>query len=80
VEELDIDTLVDEFNGINEHYKSNSVLQNIAMQIFDAEGNSMYRSWVSEEEQDIIPVARVYINETLSRDKSGSFFVLEKRG
>ncbi|MCF6346575.1 MAG: methyl-accepting chemotaxis protein [Thiomicrorhabdus sp.] len=80
VEELDIDTLVDEFNGINEHYKSNSVLQNIAMQIFDAEGNSMYRSWVSEEEQDIIPVARVYINETLSRDKSGSFFVLEKEG
>ncbi|VAW48619.1 Methyl-accepting chemotaxis protein I (serine chemoreceptor protein) [hydrothermal vent metagenome] len=80
VEELDIDTLVDEFNGVNEHYKSNSVLQNIAMQIFDAEGNSMYRSWVSEEEQDIIPVTRVYINEILERNKSDSFFVLEKEG
>ena len=80
VEELDIDTLVDEFNGINEHYKKNSVLQNIAMQVFDAEGNSMYRSWVPEEEQDIIPVTRLYVNETLKKDKSGSFFVLEKEG
>ncbi|VAW48444.1 Methyl-accepting chemotaxis protein I (serine chemoreceptor protein) [hydrothermal vent metagenome] len=80
VDELDIDTLVDEFNGVNEHYKSNSVLQNIAMQVFDAEGNSMYRSWVTEEEQDIIPVARIYINEVLKRNKSDSFFVLEKEG
>ncbi len=80
VEELDIDTLVDEFNGINEHYKNNSMLQNIAMQVFDAEGNSMYRSWVSEEEQDIIPIGRIYINEVLKKNKPNSFFVLEAAG
>ncbi|WP_127470045.1 cache domain-containing protein [Thiomicrorhabdus aquaedulcis] len=80
IKTLDTATLIKELSGVSAHYRESSDLKNVVVQLYDPQGNSIYRSWVQDHEQTVSPSGRGYVKDMLKNKTKKSYFVFDEQG